>query len=54
MAAKIAFFDTKSYDRETFNRVNQEFGFEVKYYKEKMIVSTLVISQKIKKKQKQK
>ena len=44
MAAKIAFFDTKSYDRETFNRVNQEFGFEVKYYKERLSMNTVSLS----------
>ncbi len=45
MAAKIAFFDTKSYDRETFNRVNQEFGFEVKYYKERLSMNTVSLTQ---------
>ena len=33
MATKIAFFDTKSYDRETFNKVNLQFGFDITYFK---------------------
>jgi D-lactate dehydrogenase len=30
---KIAFFDTKPYDREIFDQVNQKFGYEIKYFK---------------------
>lgn len=30
---KIAFFDTKPYDKEIFEQINQEFGFEVKFFK---------------------
>ena len=29
MATKIAFFDTKSYDRDIFDKVNKQFGFEI-------------------------
>ena len=34
MAIRIAFFDAKSYDRETFDKVNQNFCFDIQYYKE--------------------
>lgn len=30
---KIAFFDTKPYDKLIFNKLNQNFGFEIKYFK---------------------
>lgn len=30
---KIAFFDTKPYDREIFDHINQTFGFQIKYFK---------------------
>jgi len=29
---KIAFFDTKPYDKEIFNELNQSYGFEIKYF----------------------
>lgn len=30
---KIAFFDTKPYDKEIFEQVNKSFGYEIKYFK---------------------
>ncbi|MFP4366583.1 MAG: 2-hydroxyacid dehydrogenase [bacterium] len=33
MSATIAFFDAKSYDRDIFNEVNNDFGFNIKYFK---------------------
>lgn len=30
---KIVFFGAKSYDRESFDKVNEQFGFELKYFK---------------------
>jgi D-lactate dehydrogenase len=32
-AKKIAFFDSKPYDRESFDEINKEYGFELKYFK---------------------
>lgn len=29
MAFKIAFFDTKPYDRASFDEVNEKYGFEI-------------------------
>jgi D-lactate dehydrogenase len=42
---KIAFFDAKSYDRENFDKVNQTFGFEIKYYKERLSMNTVSLTQ---------
>lgn len=36
MAVKIAFFDAKPYDEESFDTVNQSFDFEIEYYKERL------------------
>jgi len=33
MKVKIALFDTKPYDKEMFNELNNNFGFEIKYFK---------------------
>ena len=40
MAVKIAFFDAKSYDRESFDRENGKFGFDIRYYKDRLTAST--------------
>ncbi len=44
MATKIAFFDAKSYDRETFDKVNGEFGFEIQYFKERLSLNTVSLT----------
>ncbi len=36
MPVKVAFFDAKSYDRESFDRVNENFGFEMYYSKDRL------------------
>ncbi len=33
MAFRIAFFDTKPYDEESFNKMNERFGFDIVYFK---------------------
>lgn len=30
--AKIAFYDTRSYDKESFTKENEKFGFEIEYF----------------------
>ena len=45
MTTKIAFFDAKSYDRETFDRVNKTFGYEILYYKERLSMNTVSLTQ---------
>ncbi|MBN1269966.1 MAG: 2-hydroxyacid dehydrogenase [Kiritimatiellae bacterium] len=37
---RMAFFDTKSYTREFFDRANERHGFEIKYYKERLSPDT--------------
>ncbi len=44
MTTKIAFFDAKSYDRENFDKVNGEFGFEIIYYKERLSLNTVSLT----------
>lgn len=44
MAVKIAFFDTKSYDRESFNEVNEEYGLEFYFYKEQLTPDTAALA----------
>jgi len=45
MATKIAFFDAKSYDRETFSKMNQQFGFDIQFYKERLSLNTVSLTQ---------
>jgi D-lactate dehydrogenase len=33
MNTRIAFFDAKSYDRESFNELNKEYGFDIRYFR---------------------
>lgn len=40
MAVKIAFFDAKSYDRESFDRENAGLGYDIHYYKDRLSVHT--------------
>jgi D-lactate dehydrogenase len=41
---KIAFFDTKPYDKEIFNIVNKKFTFEIKYHKYHLTQETVVLA----------
>ena len=45
MAIRIAFFDAKSYDRENFAKVNENFGFDILYYKERLSLNTVSLTQ---------
>jgi len=42
---KIAFFDAKPYDIESFNEVNSNFGFTVKYFKFHLTPDNVVLTQ---------
>jgi D-lactate dehydrogenase len=44
MTTKIAFFDAKSYDRETFDKENSKFGFEIQYFKERLSLNTVSLT----------
>ncbi|OHD56523.1 MAG: hydroxyacid dehydrogenase [Spirochaetes bacterium GWF1_51_8] len=41
---KIAFFDTKPYDEESFDVVNREFGFSIKYHKSRLGADTAILT----------
>jgi D-lactate dehydrogenase len=41
---KIAFFDTKPYDREIFDQINQRFGYEIKYFKNHLSSESTVMA----------
>ena len=44
MPIKIAFFDTKSYDRESFEKLNKDFGVDIHYYKERLTMNTIALT----------
>lgn len=44
MAVKIAFFDAKPYDEDSFNVVNKDFNFEIEYYKERLNKKTVPLA----------
>ena len=41
---KIAFYDTKSYDKVWFQSLAQEYGFEIKFYESKLRLDTAVLA----------
>ncbi len=44
MALRIAFFDAKSYDIESFNAVNKDYNFDIRYYQERLSISTVPLT----------
>ena len=44
MALRIAFFDAKSYDIESFNSVNKDYNFDIRYYQERLSISTVPLA----------
>jgi D-lactate dehydrogenase len=38
---KISFFDTKPYDRDFFDKVNKDFGYEITYFSDKLNENTV-------------
>ncbi len=38
---KVAVFDAKSYDRESFDALNKDYGFELHYFKERLSIRTV-------------
>ena len=45
MEFTIAFFGTKPYDEKSFNKVNEKFGFEIKYFKGHLNKNNVVLTQ---------
>ena len=41
---RIAFFDAKSYDIESFNEVNKDYNFDIRYYQERLSISTVPLA----------
>jgi len=41
---KIAFFDAHSYDRESFDTWNKDFGYEIHYYKERLSMNSIELT----------
>ena len=39
---KIAFFDAKPYDRESFNNINKNFNFDIKYFNNRLNADTVI------------
>ena len=44
-ALKIAFFDTKPYDRKSFEQVNRAFGFDITYFDTHLNTDTVELTQ---------
>ena len=42
---KIAFFDAKPYDRESFDRVNKDFNYKISYFKGHLTIDTVPLTQ---------
>ena len=45
MKPRIAFFDTKPYDKESFDKLNQEYGFEIQYFRFHLTFENIVLAQ---------
>lgn len=44
MSVKVAFFDTKSYDESSFNKVNQKYGYDIKYFKGHLNINNVTLT----------
>jgi D-lactate dehydrogenase len=42
---KVAFFDTKPYDKEIFESLNKQYGFEIMYFEERLNDNTVKLSE---------
>jgi D-lactate dehydrogenase len=45
MNAKIAFFDAKPYDRESFDELNKEYGFDIRYFRYHLTGDNVILAQ---------
>ncbi|MFZ5953441.1 MAG: 2-hydroxyacid dehydrogenase [Candidatus Rifleibacteriota bacterium] len=46
MGRKIAFFDAKVYDKQTFNAENQNYGFDISWFEAKLTPETAALTEK--------
>jgi D-lactate dehydrogenase len=44
-APRIAFFDTKPYDKESFNLLNKKYGYEIVYFRYHLTPDNIVLAQ---------
>lgn len=44
MAYRVAVFDTKPYDKEIFNKVNENYGFDLAFYKEHLDINNVLLA----------
>ena len=42
---RIAFFDTKPYDKESFNEINKKYGFDITYYRYHLTPDNIILAQ---------
>ena len=42
---RIAFFDTKDYDKKLFNEYNEKFGYDITYYESKLNIETVYLAE---------
>lgn len=45
MSVKIAFFDSKPYDKESFELINKKYGYEIKYFKYHLSAESVTLAQ---------
>ena len=45
MSTRIAFFDTKPYDKISFNELNAKYGYEIKYFRYHLTPDNVVLAQ---------
>lgn len=41
---KIAFFDAKPYDREIFSKINEAYGFNIKFFESKLNIDNVILT----------
>ena len=44
MAYKVAVFDAKEYDKQTFDKINEKYGFEFTYHKEHLDINNVILA----------
>lgn len=44
MSYKIAVFDAKPYDEQTFNEVNKKYGYQLKFHKEHLDINNVILA----------
>lgn len=45
MKPRIAFFDTKPYDKKSFDKLNQEYGFDIRYFRFHLTLENIILAQ---------